>query len=432
MRSLFLSLLAAVLFATVGLGWVFDNVYEQYQPKNTHEQHDAITAIEKLGSNISVMAEQAEDTEAFIAAWPIKTDYQLHLQTIDSLSLPKNLLQQLITGKSLVLETKDTLSIHYYLNKQKKLMVLTAPLVLVNKSYNFTHFVLTSLFYVCLLLLMLAWLLPLAKRLLALRQTAKYFGQGQLEQRVKIGRITYIRDLEIEFNHMAQRIEDLVSDVKLLSSAVSHDLRTPLASIRFGVDTLQEEDDPALRKKFEQRISDDVDEMIALVETLLTYARLDQAMLTLTKSPVVIEPMIKRIINNKKTDDINVEFIMDDTALTINADANYFMMMLNNLIQNAVQYCHSKIKVEVKTHRTSVVIMISDDGGGINDEAKKNILKPFMRGDKTQNDVKGYGIGLAIVNRVLHWHNGSIEITNDQQLLGAKFIITVPRGGSSA
>lgn len=428
MRSLFLSLLAAVLFATVGLGWIFDNVYEQYQSKNLHEQHDAITAIEKLGSNISVMAEQAEDTEAFIAAWPIKTDYQLHLQTIDSLSLPKNLLQQLITGKPLVLETKEALSIHYYLNQQKKLMVLTAPLVLVNKSYNFTHFVLTSLFYICLLLLMLAWFLPLAKRLLSLRQTAKLFGQGQLEQRVKIGKITYIRDLEIEFNHMAQRIEDLVNDVKLLSSAVSHDLRTPLASIRFGVDTLQEEEDPVLRKKFEQRISDDVDEMIALVETLLTYARLDQAMLTLTKSPVVIEPMIKRIIKNKKTDDINVEFILDDTALNINADANYFMMMLNNLIQNAVQYCHSKIKIEIKADNKSVVIMISDDGDGISDIDKKNILKPFMRGDKTQNNVKGYGIGLAIVNRILHWHNGSIEMTNGQQLSGATFIITLPIG----
>ena len=73
---------------------------------------------------------------------------------------------------------------------------------------------------------------------------------------------------------MAQRIEGLVSDVKLLSNAVSHDLRTPLARIRFGIDTLQEEEDPKLRQIFQDKISDNVDEMSRLVETLLNYARL--------------------------------------------------------------------------------------------------------------------------------------------------------------
>jgi signal transduction histidine kinase len=72
---------------------------------------------------------------------------------------------------------------------------------------------------------------------------------------VSLGRVSYIRDIENEFNAMAQRIENQIEDIKLLSSAVSHDLRTPLARIRFGLDTLQEEEDPVLRRKFEKKLA---------------------------------------------------------------------------------------------------------------------------------------------------------------------------------
>jgi two-component system OmpR family sensor kinase len=69
---------------------------------------------------------------------------------------------------------------------------------------------------------------------------------------VSLGRVSYIWDIENEFNAMAQRIENQIGDIKLLSSAVSYDLRTPLALIRFGLDTLQEEKDPVLRRKLEK------------------------------------------------------------------------------------------------------------------------------------------------------------------------------------
>ena len=187
---------------------------------------------------------------------------------------------------------------------------------------------------------MLLWLYPLAKRLMTLRQTAKSFGEGNLNQRIDVGSISYIRDLELEFNRMAQRIDDLVSDIKLLSSAVSHDLRTPLARIRFGIDTIQEEDDPVLRKKFEQRISDNVDEMVDLVESLLSYARLDQTLITLNKAPVDFLTLAKYLLLKIKAK-MTLTLILHapKQKVMVDGDLSYLMVLMSNLLQNAYQYC---------------------------------------------------------------------------------------------
>jgi two-component system OmpR family sensor kinase len=275
---------------------------------------------------------------------------------------------------------------------------------------------------------MLLWLNPLIKRLLILRKTAKAFGEGNLEQRVKLGSVSYIRDLEFEFNRMAQRIDDLVSDVKLLSSAVSHDLRTPLSSIRFGIDTLQEVEEPELRKRFEQLISKDVDSMIELVETLLNYARLDQAMLNIDKSKIAVAPLINQIFESKRSDTISFSLISDVNTMELEvfADKGYLQMLLNNLIQNALQYAVSQVTVTLKKLDHGCEIIIADDGAGIPESERENIVKPFIRGDKTRSSVKGFGIGLAIVNRILHWHGGRLEIGQDEQLSGAKLTVFLP------
>ena len=70
---------------------------------------------------------------------------------------------------------------------------------------------------------------------------------------------------------------------------------------------------------------------------------------------------------------------------------------------------------------------ISDDGIGISPGQKKIILKPFVRGEQQLNKSKGHGIGLAIVKRILDWHQGSIEIDNSKELSGAQIVITLPK-----
>jgi two-component system OmpR family sensor kinase len=305
-------------------------------------------------------------------------------------------------------------------------LVLTTPPITVQQNNSFLPILLTSLFYLAVLLLMLLWLYPLLRRLMALRQTAKSFGEGNLKQRINVGSISYIRDLELEFNRMAQRIDDLVTDIKLLSSAVSHDLRTPLARIRFGIDTIQEEDDPVLRKRFEQRISDNVDEMVDLVESLLSYARLDQTLITINKAPVDFAALTMTCINNKSQDDVQLTYHAPKQAVLVDGDLSYLMILMSNLLQNAHQYCQGKIAVKIIAQGNDIVVTVADNGPGIPTEQREQILKPFIRGQSTENKVKGYGMGLAIVKRIVEWHHGEIIIENSPELHGAQFSVTLP------
>ena len=428
MRILAISLIAAVFAATVGLGWLFDQLSRQYQQTDNDTPLTAIEAVEKFGSDIQFMLSapqsSSEQTIKLIEQWPNEANYQVSLLPLSSLSLPDNLKQQILEGKPLTLASEDDVAIYYYVPKLTQLLVVTSKLIGQQPAVTFKHYVFTSLFYLCLFALMLLWLYPLITRLLGLRAAAKSFGQGQLDQRVKVGSISYIRDLELEFNHMAQRISDLVGDVKLLSSAVSHDLRTPLATIRFGIDTLQEEDDPILRKKFEQRISYNVDEMIELVEILLNYARLDQSLISLNKTPVNLLPMLQQIITDRQVESVDLQLVPNKTHdAFVEADPNYLSMLFKNLIQNAMQHCKQQVNVYLQTSGNYIVITVGDDGEGVPEAQREQILKPFVRGKENQ---KGYGIGLAIVQRIVNWHNGRLNVSQDSLLGGASFQVKLP------
>ncbi|WP_019026909.1 ATP-binding protein [Colwellia piezophila] len=433
MRNLTFSLLAVVLIATIGLGWMFDGIYNQYlnqyndqEQALSTQQQDSITTLEQVGTHLAVALSAIDNRQEFIDKWPSEGALSLHLRPLTGFPLPQALLNDLTAGQPLLLETDDSIAMHFYLKASDELLVLTTPPTPPNQSTSLLPIFLTSLFYLAVLFLMLLWLYPLIKRLMTLRQTAKAFGEGNLNQRINVGSISYIRDLELEFNRMAQRIDDLVTDIKLLSSAVSHDLRTPLARIRFGIDTIAEEDDPVLRKKFERRISDNVDEMVDLVESLLSYARLDQTLITLNKAPVDFVALVSTCINNKSQDDIELTLHAPKQVM-VDGDLSYLAVLMSNLLQNAYQYCHSKIEITIVEQGSHIIVTVADDGQGIPREQREQIMKPFIRGQDNDKKVKGYGMGLAIVKRIVEWHHGNITIDASASLTGAQFTVTLPK-----
>ncbi|MBL4942331.1 MAG: two-component sensor histidine kinase [Colwellia sp.] len=436
MRTLTLSLLIMVLIATLGLSWIFDNFYQQYQQQYLQKKQpssratDELSVLEDIGQSIAQALDGLENKQQFIHRWSNNNDRHLSLLELADFPLPEPLMNELISGKTLVLETTDSLAIHYYLTSSAQVLMLTSPVVNVQSKYLLLDIALTSLFYLLMIALMFLWLYPLLKRLVNLRQVAKSFGEGKLEQRIDVGSISYIRDLEIEFNHMAQRIEGLVSDVKLLSNAVSHDLRTPLARIRFGIDTLQEEEDPKLRQCFQDKISDNVDEMSRLVETLLNYARFDQAMINIDKAQINFSALLTRSIAHKEDASIKLSVTMPDEAIYMLGDSNYLMILVANLLQNAQQYCQDEIHVNLHEKGDYIVLLIADDGPGIAPELRDKIIKPFIRGENLNisaqpASIKGYGMGLAIVQRIVDWHHGQLVISRSSELLGAQFSVSL-------
>ena len=423
MRILKSSLIVVTVVATLGLGWLFDQAYAQYSPKNASP--DAIDVLRQLGENLAKTADKAPSSTAFLSHWPNIKQYSLILQPANESPLPQSLLEQIKGGDPVLLETSKNLSYHYFLPAKDEILILRAPLF--NKGANAsTHYLWSTAFYLVLISIFLLWAYPLVKQLLSLRAAARAFGEGKLDKRISHHSMSYIYDIEVEFNKMAQRIENLIADVKLLSTAVSHDLRTPLARIRFGIDTLQEVEDLTLRQELEQQLGDDVDEMTSLVETLLNYARLEQNRVEIQKEPVNLSTLIQSCIDRKKSSKVKLSFINTSSNKRVLADNKYLSMLLNNLLQNAINYGRGHVLVELSDRSHNIIVSISDDGDGVPAEQRENIIKPFFRANNSLNKVKGHGIGLAIVKRIVDWHNGTLIIANATELSGSKFTIKLP------
>jgi len=98
-------------------------------------------------------------------------------------------------------------------------------------------------------------------------------------------------------------------------------------------------------------------------------------------------------------------------------------MLVNNLLGNALQYAGNKIKLRITKNDTKLQFIISDDGPGIPQDKRSELLKPFMRGEQA-HEKPGYGMGLAIVSRIAQLHDATLVITDSIELGGAEFCLT--------
>ncbi|WP_299944938.1 ATP-binding protein [uncultured Microbulbifer sp.] len=434
MRTLLYSLLLFVFLATAGLGWLFDYLYEQNH--SLVRDVDKAKMIEDLGyqwsnslANFPSRAQYIENWQAAISERPSvqgETEhlpFELGLLTKADLPMPNPLALQMEQGEPLLLETKNNLTWYFPLRQSQEVLLIKVSKSYFSPAISTREYGFTIGFYIALLLLFFLWAFPLIRQLLSLRYATKRFGQGELQQRIPSRKFSYLKEIEAEFNQMALRIESLVDDVKLLSSAVSHDLRTPLARIRFGLDTLAEENDPILRQKYQAKISDHIDDMTTLVETLLTYARLDQIMVSLHSNAIDLVPLIYQCIKANNQFESNISFAHGSRELKIQADAFYIKMIINNLLQNALTYGGGQVLIECMNEGNYCKIYVHDNGKGIDVSLREKIVKPFVRGHQYKTKISGHGIGLALVKRVLDWHQGHLVIENSTKLTGACFIV---------
>lgn len=418
MKKLTLSLIIIILCGTFGIGWAID----QYVANRSDDANkDIISYYQDLGYQFATSLDNITQIEPFIQQWNKRNSNQLSLVAQKDFPLPSELESDFIDGKVLVLESDGKLSLHYFL--PNKSLVLTFMPDELSKPLATSVFslMLTILFYIGIIFFVMIWLYPLIKRLTALRTTASELGSGDLSKRILLSRTSYINDIESEFNRMAQKIETLVTDNKIISSAVSHDLRTPLARLRLGLDVLSESTDKHEREKYQTRLSRDLDEMQSLIEVLLNYAKLDQSLVKIEKVPVNLCESISSYCEHISTEEKSISLINFDKLLLVNGNEKFLMMLFSNIIGNAIKYAKSRVVVEVKLMKNFVRFEISDDGNGVDKENRKIILKPFVKYNS-----KGFGMGLAIADRICQWHKGELEVTQSSELGGALFRVTLP------
>lgn len=424
MRKLTFSLLLVVLAATIGAGWIFDRFYTNISDQ-TPAQKGARHHLQELGQRLAAALNHVEHKEQFLTSWNQENSYDIKMLALDDIAISTSMLRDLKQGNALVLEGASGLTFNYYLNDTGEILALHTPALDLKQPLEPIRLALTGLFYASLVIAFLLWVYPLKRRLTMLRNATKEFGQGNLHGRIRVSPTSYIGEIEHEFNRMADRIENLMGDIKLLSTSMSHEMRTPLAKIQFGLDVLQEEADPEVRKVFLQRIEKTATEMTDMVDSALRYSRLDYAMAGANMSEVDLSDLLEVCVRKHSDLDFVLQYERPDFPALVCGDAFYLEILIDNLIGNAIKYGRSRARISL-VKGENLVLSIADDGKGVREEDTESIFLPFFRGVKTEDGLGGFGIGLAVAARIAFWHKAQLAVKPSSVLSGAEFTVTFP------
>lgn len=272
---------------------------------------------------------------------------------------------------------------------------------------------------------------PFERRIWALADVARRFGEGELEARAAAGRDDAIAALATAFNQMADRIGALIAQQRDLMRAVSHELRTPLARLFFLVDDAQSAADAESRSRHLQRIETSLQDLNGLVEELLTFVRLEGSAEGPEREQVAVTPVLQEVAAVLTDLRPGLEVAVDETAIEVSAIPRLFRRAVLNLATNAARHARTRVTMTVRQEHERVMVVVDDDGPGIPPEARQRVFEPFFRLDESRSaDSGGVGLGLAIVQRIAALHDGSIAVA-DSSLGGACFVLSFPiRAGS--
>ncbi|MEN0039563.1 MAG: ATP-binding protein [Cellvibrio sp.] len=427
MQRLTLSLLLVVVTAVLGLGWGIDR---WYNAQFAEQEDPTVSAYKLLGRELAQLVDANEQAGIWSSDnWQSVSKLQPQLTAYIDFPLPEDVKHSFEAGESLLLESGDQLSLHFYLARQQRVLSLTLPEELHRETNNSLRWLLTLLFYGGVIIMVLIWLYPLLRRLALLRNTTQAFGAGDLQARIATDKHSYIHTIEQDFNRMAQRIEQLIADNKLLSRGLSHDLRTPLARLRFGLDVLEEANLNAEQQRNLAHLNRDLIAMESLVEALLNYARLEQAVIAFSPQPIQLAMFVTQLRDDFYRGQVELFIAPSVQHQIVQADPEYLSMLLHNLLQNALRYGGGAVQIGMQLADGHLHLQIEDDGPGIPPAERASVLQPFYRGDGGNQAIsvsRGHGLGLAIVERIAQWHQLGLQLDESERLGGLRVTLIWP------
>jgi two-component system, OmpR family, osmolarity sensor histidine kinase EnvZ len=217
-----------------------------------------------------------------------------------------------------------------------------------------------------------------------------------------------IREVNIGFNRMAERLAKIEAERALMLAGISHDLRTPLARLR--LETELSVSDPQTR----ELMVADIEQLDDIIDMFLDYARPEPAAL----GPVLLTGVISRCITPWQHNPRMAIAVDVREDLQVQAEPVELGRVLSNLLENARRYGQShdgitRVEIVARVHEGWVLLRVRDQGPGVPEENLKNLTQPFYRGDTARTSATGSGLGLAIVERSIQRMGGTFSVFNN-------------------
>lgn len=271
---------------------------------------------------------------------------------------------------------------------------------------------------------------PIRKMTLATKKVAKgdftvQIDNGRKHRRDEIGLLTD------NFNMMVRELESNEYLSKEFMSNVSHEFKTPIASIQgfaklLKDDKISEED----KKEYIDIIIEESERLANLSSNIQHLSKLENKKELIKKEKVAIDEQIRKciVILNNKLEEKNIEIGMDeDKDVFVNVNEDMLQQVWINLINNAIKYTQNggRIDIIIDEFKDKVIVEVKDNGIGIKEENLEKIFDKFYQEDASHNS-EGNGLGLAIVSKIIELHKGSIEVKSKVGE-GTSFIVTLPK-----
>ena len=263
-------------------------------------------------------------------------------------------------------------------------------------------------------------------------RAAQQISEQDLDTRVPIGhRHNEIDRLAITFNQMLDRVQTLVNKISQMNDNIAHDLRSPITRIRGLAEVTLTSD--ATDDDYQQMAANTIEEcdwLLDMINTMLTISRTEAGVNLFECKIVEIGQLSKdacEIFRPLAEDKgLTLECQINGVA-TVQGDHRMLQRMVANLVDNAIKYSRmgGNITVEVsRSHDNWILLTITDTGIGISSKDHLKIFDRFYRGDQSRTQ-GGAGLGLSLVQAVVHAHGGTVQVQSKLQK-GSIFTITLP------
>ncbi len=340
----------------------------------------------------------------FLLAIPITEN----IQTLESGSTPRTAGVMLVTAS-----TESMISLEESLNNRASLFQLTAFVAVAILAVG----VLQAAFH------------PFDTIVGSINRVA----EGNLDEDIEEETFSETKRISRSLNRMLETIKTVEQSRQEFVSNVSHELKTPITSIRVLADSLMGMDHvpEEIYKEFMTDISDEIDRESKIIEDLLTLVRMDKESPEMSFQSAnvnsLVEMVLKRLrpIARKRNIEVIFESMRDVTA---DIDEVKLSLAINNLVENAIKYNKEDgwVRVTLDADHKFFYLKVADSGVGIPEEFKDRVFERFYRVDKARSrETGGTGLGLAITKNVILLHHGAVRVESKEGE-GTIFLVRIP------
>jgi signal transduction histidine kinase len=262
------------------------------------------------------------------------------------------------------------------------------------------------------------------RRVEEITETVSHIGSDDLSSRLPPGTShDEISRLADTFNRMLGRIQASVSQLRTVTDAVAHDLKSPVTSIRGTLEiALSKETD--WRENVAEAI-EGLDRLSQLLNTTLDLAEAEAGALHLDRESVDLSSLVRRLIDlyqpamTERGHELRFEL---EDPLLVDADVGLTNRMIGNLLDNELTHLPEgcRIQIQTRSHDGAAELLIEDNGPGFPAEIRAHVLERFVKGEHSS----GHGLGLPLVDAVAQAHGGTIRIVDQPK--GARIIVSLP------